>query len=174
MLSSTTLTITVAITLLCSIGHLLIGLGIGWSIGPVPYDPAAFMVRGMVGAPQPGLETLFPRLLGCVYVSFGAGMLFATSLLLWGSSRMDSYPAAAGAGNTIRAALLPCIVYHAGALSDALNLFWKDTTSAAINTDKIDPMEPVYGHGLFLTLLNIAFFVAGSLNDRGGKGEKRS
>ena len=50
--------------------HLVIGLGIGWGVGPVEYDPAAFIVAGQPGKWQPGgLEILFPRILGCLYVS---------------------------------------------------------------------------------------------------------
>ena len=132
--------------------HLVIGLGIGWNVGPVEYDPAAFIVAGQPGKWQPGgLEILFPRILGCLYVSIATGLLFAALII----NTKDS----------IRSSLVVALCYHFGAATDAMNLFREDT--GAINADKLDPMEPIYGHSLLFTLSLISFVLAGSVgNDK--------
>ena len=127
---------------LCSFGHALLGLGIGWGIGPVAYDPESMMVRGKPASMEPGLEKLFPRLLGCLYVSLSVGLLYAVLM---------------NTTEAMRAALLPCICYHCGAGLDAF-FGWN---SAAINAEKMDPNEPLVGHSVFLTLSTVAFILSG-------------
>ncbi|CAB9520090.1 expressed unknown protein [Seminavis robusta] len=139
---------------LCAIGHLLIGLGIGWGIGPVEYDPEAFFVRStMVGKLEPGLETLFPRLLGCLYASLAMGLFYALIIVTTaGRDETNQHH------QVLRVSLVPCIFYHFGAATDAMNLFRED--AGAINPDKLDPNEPAIGHCFFLVLSIVAFVLA--------------
>ena len=151
-ISSTVRTSTIIVSLI-ALGHFLLGLGIGWEIGPVVYDPETLLVRGSPATLEPGLERLFPKVLGCIYVSFGMGLVYSLLVVV------PSDQAAT------RTALVPLLCYHSGAALDAL----RGTNAAAMNAEKMDPNEPLVGHALFLTLSAVAFVLSGQEEKSGDK-----
>lgn len=140
-----------------AVGHLLIGVGIGWGIGPIVYNAEQMMVRGSPATVQPGLETLFPKVLGWLYISLGMGLLY--SIVLEGTS------------SAIRTALVPCLLYHLGAAVDALS---GGVTADAINHDKMNPSEVLVGHLVFIILGLSAYTLSKSYrNDMNAKKKER-
>ena len=133
--------------------HFIIGIGLGWNVGPATYDPEAFLVRGKPATLSPGIESIFPKVLGCLYISFSIGLFYSSIV-----NTKDS----------IRTASLPVLCYHFVAGLDA---YMEWNTATVINVDKMDIHDPIIGHTIFCTLNIVAFILAGYvINNNDGFG----